>query len=45
MCRADMSENMPQKESEVFEEIGIDTDEAQKTSYRAYDNLLPKRRR
>jgi hypothetical protein len=40
-----MADGVGRKEADVFEEIGVDTDDSMKVSYRHFSNLLSKRRR
>lgn len=40
-----MSENMEGKEKDLFEEMGIDTDETCGVDYKSLEHLLPKKRR
>lgn len=41
-CRDTISEGLEGKQSDLFEEIGIDTDEAAGISYKELEVLLPK---
>ena len=45
LCRGEMADGMSRKEVDVFEEVGVDTDESCNISYRELTHLLPKRRR
>lgn len=40
-----MADGMTRKEADIFDEAGVDTDEAMNASYREFCHLLPKRRR
>ena len=40
-----MSEGIDRKQADVFEEIGVDTDESMNLSYKDFAHLIVKRRR
>ena len=40
-----MSENMDGKQSDLFEEMGVDTDESVDVDLKAFEQLLPKKSR
>lgn len=40
-----MSENVEGKQNDIFEEMGVDSDEAVGVDYKSLEQLLPKRRR
>lgn len=40
-----LSESLDGKQSELFEEMGVETDESAGVSYKEVEALLPKRRR
>jgi hypothetical protein len=44
-CRETMADSVGRNEADVFEEIGVDTDEAMKVSFRQFASLQSKRRR
>ena len=43
--RGEMSENIPENTSDVFEEMGVQTDEDVSVSHEAFSKLQTKRRR
>ena len=44
-CRGDISENVDQKQKDVFEEMGVQTDEDVEVSHEAFSKLQAKKRR
>lgn len=45
ICRDSVSENVDRKQTDLFEEIGVDTDEMTDVDYKSFERLLPKKTR
>jgi hypothetical protein len=43
--RGTIADGITRKEADIFDEVGVDTDEVAKVSYRDFSHLLPKQRR